>query len=1148
MLMYIPLIFLTSTISNETTWQDRVIYCMVTDRFRSGDISNDSPVEDPELDERCNFLGGDFRGIINKIKDGYFSSLGVNAIWFSPVYKAPPGAYKDALPPHHKFTGYHGYWPVSHREVEPRFGSMEELKELVRVAHSHDIKVVLDLVFNHVHINHPWWKDHPDWFTDVDLKDGRKNIRLFDEFPFTTWFDDFAPTLNHEKEEVRNALIDTTIWLIKETGVDGARLDAVKHMPVVFWKEFRESLNKEIGRDFFLFGETISSRETISSFIGDNLLNGQLDYPLYWVIRDVFSGRQGFFSLDYAISQSEKVYPEGSIMCPFLGTHDFSRFITYCELAGDEKVVGWEGAKEPDEESYKRLRLAFTFLLTIKGTPIILYGDEFGIPGAGDPDNRRMMRFGDELSKNERDILDYVSRLLKIRKEHSAIRRGDRRKILLEKEVYCYILYDGNDCVLVALNNSNNRRVLSLQAPGIWQDAITGDYIKANERLVITLPPLEGGIYLLKEGDIDNIMEEKGITIEHVEFELNAPEAKSVQIAGEFTGWGGTPMEEKNGIWTRSFDLVPGRYLYKFIVDEIWISDPENPQKVPDGFEGFNSVIEVGKGDIMSESLTYKKVGQPLNLIFFWHQHQPRYFKNRNTGIYKKPWVRLHATKDYYDMVAILKDYPNVHFTVNLTPSLLLQILDEIGMYEDGKPVDICMEMTLKPAENLTREEKEYILDNFFALNKENMIEPYSRYKELFEKRVMKDGEVDIESTIRNYTVGDFRDLQVWYNLAWFDPSFKKGEVELVTGKRITVKNLIEKGKGFTEKEKLKLLDKCIEIMKAVIPVHKKLMEEGKIEVTTTPFYHPILPLIYDTDLYHRKLPFRFSYPQDAEVQVNKSVEFHRQLFGENPEGMWPSEGSVAKEIIPIFADAKIKWIATDEQILAKSLGRKINERDKYRAYRARFNDIEVSIIFRDTRISDDVGFRYNSMPGKAAANDLIARLYDIHKRFADESEPACVSIIMDGENSWEAFKEDGKEFFHSLYSKLEEVDWIRTLTVSEFLNENPPQHILDNNLAAGSWINGNFDIWIGEKEENKAWDYLLRVRKDIENWENIPDKALEELYVAEGSDWFWWLGEDMETPEGDEEWDEMFRETLKNVYILSGKTPPDFLNEPIVK
>ncbi len=1146
MALCIPLVFLTSAITNENTWQDRIIYCIVTDRFYNGDVSNDSPILDPDLGERCNFLGGDFRGIIKKIEEGYFELLGVDALWISPVYRAPDRAYRDALPPHHKFSGYHGYWPVNHREIEPRFGTMNELKELVRVAHAHNIKIVLDLVLNHVHIDHPWWNEHPDWFTEVEIEDGRENIRLFDEFPLTTWFDDFAPTLNHDKEEVRKALIDSTVWLIKEIGVDGARLDAVKHMPLIFWKEFRQSLNREVGEDFFLFGETISSREKISSYIGKELLNGQLDYPLFWVIRDVFSGKQNFYGLDNALTQSEKEYPQESMMCPFLGTHDFSRLITYCELEGDEKEVGWKGAKNPSEESYSRLRLAFTLLLTIKGTPIILYGDEFGLPGAGDPDNRRLMRFGDNLSQRERETFRFVTRLNQIRKENKVIRRGSRKRILIEKDVYAYLMQGGRDGVLVVMNNSKLRRVLSLKAPGTWEDAFTGDRIKAHERLVTDLGPIDCKIFILREGDVNNITEDKEKTSKIVDFKLRALDACEVKIAGEFTGWGGVDMENESGIWQRSFELMPGRYVYKFIVDGRWIEDPKNPDMEPDGYEGFNSIIEIGSGEEVVETFSFERLDKPLNLIIFWHQHQPRYFKDRETGVYENPWVRLHSIKDYYDMVAILQDYSSIRFTVNLTPSLITQILDEVEMYEKGRPVDRCMELSLKPAGELTVEDKEYIINHFFLLNKDNLIDPYPRYSELCDKRVIKNGKVDPEATIENYSVQDFRDLQVWYNLAWFDPSFKSNEVELVTGKKITVKNLVEKGKGFTEDDKIQLFNSSMEIMKAIIPVHRKLAQEGKIEITTTPFYHPILPLIYDTDLYGKKLSFRFSYPQDAKEQVNRAVAFYKKIFGNKPKGMWPSEGSVAKELIPIFEDAGLKWIATDEQVLARSLGKDLDERDKYRPYRVTYDDREVAIIFRDTKLSDDIGFKYNSMSGRKAAFDLMKRLYEIHKRYANESEPICVFIIMDGENAWEFYPGDGKEFFHTLYSKIEEADWIRTLTVSELLSENPPKYILKD-LAPGSWIKANFDIWIGEGEENRAWEYLLRVREDMDGWENIPDKAWEELYAAEGSDWFWWFGKDMHTLEGDKKWDRMFRETLKNVYIISGKTPPKFLDEPIV-
>ena len=634
-----------------------------------------------------------------------------------------------------------------------------------------------------------------------------------------------------------------------------------------------------------------------------------------------------------------------------------------------------------------------------------------------------------------------------------------------------------------------------------------------------------------------------------VTFRIHAPTAHEVYLAGTFNNWNpkATKMIKKDGYWEVTINLKPGIYQYKFVIDGKWREDPKNPWKTDDGFGGFNSVLRVteeGKVVYHEEKKeivdNLKPAGKPIYLMILWHQHQPRYFKDPETGEYEKPWVRLHAVKDYYDMAAILKEYPKIHLAINLTPVLIMQLQEMIERYEKGLPMDKYMRLTLKPANKLTKKDKEFLILNFFSANWQNMIDIYPRYRELRLKRVMNpDGTINLSASIKNYTTQDFRDLQVWFNLAWLDPDFKEKEVELPDGEVITAKDLVEIGKNFTEKDKKRLMEIHYKIMKNVLAIHKELQDKGQIEITTTPFYHPILPLLCDNGR-------GFRYPQDAKAHVEKAVKLYEKIFGKKPVGMWPAEGAVSKSVIPIFADAGIKWIATDEKVLAKTFGKDFcTDYEKYKVYKAIAEDKFVYIVFRDTRLSDDIGFRYCKMHPIDAANDFISKLYEIHKKFANSKEPILVTVILDGENCWENYKHDGKEFLHSLYSQLQRAKWVKTVYLSEFIRENPPEATL-HNLWSGSWINADFSTWIGEFEENLAWDYLLKVRKDVEKWENVPDRVWEEVYAAEGSDWFWWYGRDQYTPD-EAEYDKMFRKTLENIYILMGKEPPSFLKRKIL-
>lgn len=663
-------------------------------------------------------------------------------------------------------------------------------------------------------------------------------------------------------------------------------------------------------------------------------------------------------------------------------------------------------------------------------------------------------------------------------------------------------------------------------------------------------------------------------------FTYDAPDASTVHLAGEFNSWdpASVPMsdDDGDGVWEVVVELQPGRtYEYKYVIDGgvSWREDPNNPNTVDDNHGGLNTVLSIADdGSVVLGYLAgaggasvYEPVvdeleplGTKLYVAIVWHQHQPKYLKDLETGEYVEPWVRLHCIKDYYDMVSILADYPELRFTVNLTPVLLTQIEDVVSGYENGTGTDAYLRMTLKDAATLTLDDKVYLLTHFFNAQWENKIDIWPRYRALKE---MKGGDTrrELEAAAARFTEQDWRDLQTWFNLAWFDPDFQEGDVTLPDGTTVTVRRLIEKGEGFTEADKAEMIATQIAIMKNVVAVHRDARERGQLEVITTPFYHPILPLVYDTDLAKVATPGaalpsrRFTRPEDAARHVELAADYYESLFGERPSGLWPAEGAVAQEIVGAVADGGFAWMASDDQVLQRSLGAsRLSAHQKYQMYWAEDAGRRVAMIFRDHRLSDDIGFNFGKMDGVDAANSMMRSLYSIHKQLADDERPHVVPIILDGENAWEWYRHDGKEFFRSWYDQLSRARFLETTTVEGFLRDHPPSETLPK-LWAGSWINGDFSTWIGELEENRAWDYLGAVRADLEEAAFRGDVAPEalkrafgEVYAAEGSDWFWWYGRDQSSP-NEGAFDEIFRGTLANVYALLGEDPPAFLSESIL-
>ncbi len=532
-----------------------------------------------------------------------------------------------------------------------------------------------------------------------------------------------------------------------------------------------------------------------------------------------------------------------------------------------------------------------------------------------------------------------------------------------------------------------------------------------------------------------------------------------------------------------------------------------------------------------------------LNIAFFWHMHQP-YYRDPLTGEFSLPWVRLHALKGYYDMISLLEEYPAIHQTFNLVPSLLRQLADYAR--EEGR--DIFLEHTRKPAEELSPEEKKFILINFFMCNWETMVKPYPEYWNLLLKRGVKLPEYRLDDLIHQFNSQDFRDLQVWFNLTWF--GYRARE------KKPAVGELLKKGRFFSEADKAALLRAQLETIQEVIPLYKSMRDRGQVEITISPFYHPILPLLINSAHASRampqvSLPGSFAHPEDAEAQIRKAIDYYRALFGANPLGMWPSEGSVSPELIPIVQRAGIRWMASDEGILFKSLPGEASRRSLYQPYRVGCGESEVVMAFRDRNLSDLIGFTYSKNPPEASANDLVNHLRNIQKSLNGDRDP-LVLIALDGENPWEYYPDGGRGFLSTLYSKLSHDSNLKTVRMDEFIGEHPPRETL-NFLHSGSWIDQNFRIWIGSPEENRAWDCLKKTRSFLKTAAGkesaVPREkqqlAWEEIYIAEGSDWFWWFGDDF-TSDNDEEFDRLFRMHLSNVYLFLGENVPDYLKTPI--
>ncbi len=539
------------------------------------------------------------------------------------------------------------------------------------------------------------------------------------------------------------------------------------------------------------------------------------------------------------------------------------------------------------------------------------------------------------------------------------------------------------------------------------------------------------------------------------------------------------------------------------------------------------------------------------NVVFLWHMHQP-YYVNPVTQTATMPWVRLHGVKGYLDMISVLEDFPGVRVNFNLTPVLLLQIKE----LTEGKIRDLWLEWSRRPAAELEEDEKFAILENFFKINWDNLVKPFPRYWELLNKRGLTFYREDVRRGLRYFSTQEFLDLQVWFNLAWCGYAAERLYPELA--------ELKGKGRNFTEAEKQRVLDIHLEILGQIIGKYRAAEERGQVELTTTPFFHPILPLVYDSSFAERSLPGRefprrFSWPEDAAAQLTLAVEQHAALFGKAPRGLWPSEGSIAPELIPLMHRSGIEYFCSDEENLFNSLrrdpawrGLPVDHLELFQGWRVTHDGAAVNAVFREKPLSDFIGFTAAKNDPAAGAEHLLSHLRHIAGLVPKDN--GLVPLILDGENAWETFADGGEAFLRALYGGIQaESELLHSCTIEDYFHHHPPRKKLAT-LHTGSWIGSNFDIWIGEKEENRAWDLLGDTRaflqRKIESGELTPEAhatALREIYAAEGSDWFWWYGPDFST-DNDALFDELFRLHLKNVYALCGGVAPATLDVPITQ
>ena len=536
-----------------------------------------------------------------------------------------------------------------------------------------------------------------------------------------------------------------------------------------------------------------------------------------------------------------------------------------------------------------------------------------------------------------------------------------------------------------------------------------------------------------------------------------------------------------------------------------------------------------------------------LSIAFYWHMHQPVY-QLTSGGDYLMPWVRLHAVKDYLDMAMWTKKFDKLKLNFNIVPILVDSIID----YAEKGAHDIHSRMTITPENELKQEDKIFILNNFFDANYQTMILTNPEYHRLYQI-VQTEGTNDTSI----FTNQEYADLMALFNLAWIDPSYKTSIPEL--------KKLIKKGKNYTIEDRINIIEIQRDIIRKIIPSTKKLVEKNKIEITTSPYYHPILPILLDyKNIKKNQIPdddiSNLKTELDAKVQTEMALDRIEEVFGKRPRGIWPSEHCVNGKTLELLSSLGVEWSISDEGILANSINFEFEHdfkgylKEPYhllKTYRYKTKNTDLKMIFRDSAIPNLISFEYQNHNPIATANDLYDRIKVLQSKILSSPDREhLLTIALDGENCWENYLEDGASFLKTLYTLITEDETLETVLISDYLDNTKEDKPL-NKIAAGSWMNRNFKLWIDEPVKDIAWTYLKRVRQDFSNFvkreplnPNI-ELARRELFICEGSDWFWWYGEPNDSGR-DNIFDFLFRTHLKNIYRYLDLDTPKYLDDPI--
>ncbi|MFC1527555.1 alpha-amylase family glycosyl hydrolase [Candidatus Neomarinimicrobiota bacterium] len=490
-------------------WHFAVLYNLMVDRFLDGDLKNTWHIQTNDLYELANFHGGDLMGIIQKLEEGYFTNLGINSIWLSPLNRQPDSAYVEWIPPHRKFTGYHGYWPIAPRKIDPRYGTEEKLKELVKIAHSKNIKVILDFVSNHVHEEHPYFKEHRDWFGNMELSNGEINIRNWsEETRLTTWFDEFIPSFDFPSApEVIDQVVDDAIWWLETFDLDGFRQDAVKHVPHTFWKQLTAKMKLKFpNKQLYQIGETFGSDRLILDYVNPGELDAQFNFAIYFNARSQFAlNNSDFIGLKDVLDINLNTYHPVNLMGNITSSHDQLRFIGIADGQvswsddGTERTFNNPPIAVQNESSYSKLANFHAFNITIPGVPVVYYGEEIGLMGSGDPGNRRPMRFGDYITNSERELLFKIRKLNELRSKYPALAVGDLEILKANGPLLIIQKSYFGEKIIVAINNGSIEQSIESEIQyGKLKNLLIDNIKFINDRkFELNIPPYSYSFYKL---------------------------------------------------------------------------------------------------------------------------------------------------------------------------------------------------------------------------------------------------------------------------------------------------------------------------------------------------------------------------------------------------------------------------------------------------------------------------------------------------------------------------------------------------------------------------------------------------------------------------------------------------------------------------